>query len=140
MPLRFYIYDISYEVVGREPHILLWGVNEDNERVVLRDRTFRPYFYVIPSNESEVSRLVGEIKRLSSVKSPITNVEVVTRKFFGKPMKVIKVVTVIPEYVREYREMIRGMDGVADVLEADIRFSMRYMIDKGLTPCSWFEV
>ncbi|RLG86009.1 MAG: DNA polymerase II, partial [Thermoprotei archaeon] len=26
------------------------------------------------------------------------------------------------------------------VLEADIRFAMRYLIDKGITPCSWFEV
>lgn len=139
MIVRFYLYDVSYEVVGKEPHILLWGVEESGERVVIRDKGFRPYFYVVPSDEVELSRLVNEIRRLSSAKSPITNVEVVSRKLFGRPLNVIKVTTVIPEAVREYREAVKRIGGVADVLEADIRFSMRYMIDKGLTPCSWFE-
>ncbi len=137
--MRFYLYDVSYEVVGKEPHILLWGINDDGERVVIRDKEFRPYFYVLPSNEAELSRLATEIKRMSLSKSPITNVEVVTKKLFGRPVNVLKVTTLIPESVREYREAIKKVGGVADVLEADIRFSMRYMIDKGLTPCSWFE-
>ncbi len=125
--------------MGKEPHILLWGVDESGERVVIRDKSFRPYFYVVPSSEAELSRLVNEIKRLSSVKSPITNIEVIPKKLFGRAVNVIRITTVIPEFVREYRENIKKMEGVADVLEADIRFSMRYMIDKGLTPCSWFE-
>ncbi|MEM4567378.1 MAG: DNA polymerase II [Sulfolobales archaeon] len=139
MIVRFYLYDVSYEVVGKEPHILLWGIDESGERVVIRDKGFRPYFYVVPSDEVELGRLVSEIRRLSSAKSPITNVEVVSRKLFGRPLNVVKVTTVIPEAVREYREAVKKIGGVADVLEADIRFSMRYMIDKGLTPCSWFE-
>ncbi|MEM0504979.1 MAG: DNA polymerase II [Sulfolobales archaeon] len=137
--MKFYLLDVSYEVVGKEPHILLWGIDDGGERIVVRDKGFRPYFYVVPSNELELSRLINEIKRLSSVKSPITGVEVVSKKLFGRPINVIKVNTVIPEYVREYREAIKKIGGVADVLEADIRFSMRYMIDKGLFPCSWFE-
>ncbi|MCS7108835.1 MAG: DNA polymerase II [Sulfolobales archaeon] len=137
--LMFYLYDVSYEVVGKEPHILLWGIDEVGNRVVIRDRGFRPYFYVVTSSDVELTRVVNEIRRLSSVKSPIINVEVVPKKLFGRPLNVIKVTTTVPESVREYREAIRKVGGVADVLEADIRFSMRYMIDKGLFPCSWFE-
>jgi len=137
--LRFYVLDVSYEVVGREPHILIWAISEDGERIVIRDKNFRPYFYVIPSNEGELSRLLSEVRRLSNVRSPIINAEVVNKRFFGRPIKVIKVTTVIPEAVREYREAIKKLKGVADVVEADIRFSMRYIIDRDLTPCSWFE-
>jgi len=137
--LKFYLLDVSYEVVGREPHILLWVINEGGERVVIRDSGFRPYFYVLPSDTANLSRLVNDVRRLSMAKSPITNVEVVDRKFFGKPVKALKVVTVIPEAVREYREAVKKLKDVSEVLEADIRFSMRYIIDKDLTPCSWFE-
>ena len=137
-----YVLDASYEIVGNEPHVLIWGVAEDGRRVLLRDRRFRPYFYALPDGSTPLDNLVSNIKQLTRPRSPIVSVEVVDRKFFGKPTKVVKVTTVIPEAVREYRELVKKLPGVRDVLEADIRFAMRYMIDNGVYPCSWhvFEV
>jgi DNA polymerase I len=138
--LRFYLLDISYEVVGKVPHIVIWGVTDNDRRILLRDDTFRPYFYVIPQNGVDIKELIHRIKALGKARSPLIDVSAIERKFFGRPIKAIKVTTVIPEAVREYREQIRGLHGIADVLEADIRFAMRYMIDKDITPCSWYEV
>lgn len=140
MRLKFYLIDSSYEVVGKEPVILLWGLKEDSTPVLLLDRNFRPYFYVLPENDASSTELKTRIKLLSKPASPIIEVTELEKKYYGKPTRVLKVITVIPEYVRTYREEVRKLGGVKDVLEADIRFSMRYLIDKDITPCSWVEV
>jgi len=35
-----YILDISYEVHGSEPQIIIWGIDESGRRVVLKDKGF----------------------------------------------------------------------------------------------------
>ncbi len=137
MELEFYLLDNTYEVVGGEPHVIIWGITRDGRRVLLRDRRFRPYFYAILNENADVDEIAKRIKHLSDPKSPIIGIEPVTRKFFGKPVRALKITTVIPEYVRKYREKVRGIPGVAEVVEADIRFSMRYLIDHDLKPCGW---
>jgi len=135
--IEFYFLDNSYEVIGNEPHIIIWGIKRDGERIVLRDRRFRPYFYAILDNNVDYDKIMKHIKTSSDPKSPIINIELVEKKYFGKPVKAFKITTVIPEYVRKYREKIRNIPGVIDVVEADIRFSMRYIIDHDLKPCGW---
>ncbi|MEM3163467.1 MAG: 3'-5' exonuclease, partial [Desulfurococcaceae archaeon] len=124
--LTFYVLDVSYEVVGKEPHIIIWAISRNERRVLLRDRRFRPYFYAILHEDAELDNLISRVKACSKPSSPIISVEVVERKYFGKPVKALKITTVIPEYVREYREAVSRIPGVREVVEADIRFSMRY--------------
>jgi len=140
--LEVFILDASYEVVGNEPHVILWAVDSSGRRIVLRDRSFRPYFYVLPSEDyqTRLEQLMASLRRLSKPKSPITRISVVDRKYYGKPVKVLRVETLIPEFVREYREEVKRIEGVKEVLEADIRFAMRYLIDMDVYPSSWYEV
>jgi len=77
------------------------------------------------------------MKTLSETSSPVISIEPVDKKFLGKPVKALKITTLIPEYVRKYREKIKQIPGVIDVIEADIRFSMRYILDKDIRPCGW---
>ncbi|MEM1642962.1 MAG: DNA polymerase II [Desulfurococcaceae archaeon] len=135
--LTFYVLDVSYEVVGKEPHIIIWAISRNERRVLLRDRRFRPYFYAILHEDAELDNLISRVKACSKPSSPIISVEVVERKYFGKPVKALKITTVIPEYVREYREAVSRIPGVREVVEADIRFSMRYSIDNDIHPCQW---
>lgn len=134
-----YILDVSYEVHGSEPQIIIWGIDESGRRVVLKDKRFRPYFYAVldPTVYNRADEIAQLIKQLSRPRSPILSVELLERKYFGKPIKVFKVVTLIPEYVREYREEVRKIPGIAEVLEADIRFALRYMIDHDILPNTW---
>ncbi|MCC6043573.1 MAG: ribonuclease H-like domain-containing protein, partial [Desulfurococcaceae archaeon] len=135
--LEFYLLDVTYDVVGGEPHIIMYVIARDGRRVVLRDRSFRPYFYVILEEGVDPSLIATKIKALSELGSPVIRVEPVDKKYYGKPVKALKVTTVIPESVRRYRERVREIKGVKDVVEADIRFSMRYILDKELRPCGW---
>jgi DNA polymerase I len=139
LKLRFYLLDVSYEIHSGIPVILLWAVAEDGRRVLILDRGFRPYFYAILSEDVPEQEVVGKIKLLSRGDSPIIGVEITTRKYYGKPVKVARITTVKPEAVREYREAVKKVRGVVDVLEADIRFSMRYVLDNDVTPCQWYE-
>lgn len=135
--LEFYLLDVTYEVVGGEPHIIMWAITRDGRRVVLRDRTFRPYFYAILKSGVDVQAVLSKIKAFSEPPSPIISAEQVEKRYFGKPVTALKIVTVIPEHVRKYREKVKTIPGILDVVEADIRFSMRYILDKELRPCGW---
>lgn len=135
--LEFYLLDVTYEVVGGEPHIIMWAITRDGRRVVLRDRTFRPYFYAVLRENVNPQAVAGKVRTMSETSSPIVSVEPVDKKYFGRPVKALKITTLIPESVRKYREKISTLPEIQEVVEADIRFSMRYALDKELRPCGW---
>ncbi len=137
--LSVYVLDVSYEVHGSEPHVIIWGIDETGRRIVLRDRRFRPYFYALldPSVYGRAEEIAQLVRQLSKPRSPIVSVEVVDKKYFGKPVRALRITTVIPEYVREYREDVKKIAGIRDSLEADIRFALRYIIDNDILPNTW---
>jgi len=137
--LTFQLLDASYEVEGGEPIVILWARDASERRLLLRVRGFRPYFYVLPEEGADLDRLAERIRRLSKPGSPITRVEKVRRRFIGREVEVLRVETLVPGKVREYREEARKLPGVRDVLEADIRFAMRYLIDRNLYPMRWYR-
>ncbi|MCX8195510.1 MAG: DNA polymerase II [Acidilobaceae archaeon] len=136
MRITFQLLDVSYELVGREPRILMLSRLRDGRRVTICYDGFRPYFYVLAS---ELERVAREIRALSKSSSPIVSVEEVNRFYYGKPARALKVTTLVPASVREYREEVKEIPGVEEVLEADIRFSMRFLIDFNLYPMRWYS-
>ncbi|MEZ0289916.1 MAG: DNA polymerase II [Sulfolobales archaeon] len=135
--LEVFILDISYEVVGNTPVIIMWGVDRSNRRILIRDSSFRPYFYIVVDEDYSDEEIIGSLKKISNPRSPIIEIAPEKKKYFGREIKVFKIKTLIPESVREYREKVRDLHFVKEVLEADIRFAMRYSIDKDLSPSSW---
>ncbi len=132
--------DLSYEIQGRIPVIIIWAKNRQGSNIVLLDKRFRPYFYVLPiQDEKSIRVLKNRIMGISLPRSPIIRVEEEEKKYFGKNVRVLKIVTVIPEAVREYRERIRELPETQEVLEADVRYAMRYMIDKDIKPFRWYK-
>jgi DNA polymerase I len=138
MRTEFWVLDASYDVVGGVPEVRLWGIDREGRRVVVLDRSFRPYIYVLPAEGAEEA-VARRIKAMSG-KFGILDVEIVDKKYFGRPVKAVKVTLLSPRTVPQLREAVAKLDGVREVLEADIRFYMRYMIDKGVYPCGWHEV
>ena len=138
MKLKFWILDVNYGLVGSIPVIRLWGIAEDGSRIVVLDRSFRPYFYLLveEGREEDVKRTVE--KHASRFR--ILKVEVVDKRYFGRPVKALKVTCQIPKDVPRIREELVRLPGVKEVLEADIRFYMRYMIDNDIYPSAWHEV
>ncbi len=138
MKVEFWLLDASYDVVRGAPEVRLWGIDREGRRIVILDRSFRPYIYVLP-REGEEERVAERIARYSN-KYNILGVEIVDRKYFGRPVKAIKVTLASPRTVPQFREAVAKVEGVREVLEADIRFYMRYMIDNDIYPCGWHEV
>ncbi len=130
MELEFWLLDITYSVVGGLPEVRMFGITKDGERVVVVDRDFRPYFYVDGDSP--------QLRQALAKAAPVEDFEVVERRYFGKPIKLLKVVARVPEDVRRLREV--ALSHARGVFEADIRFYMRYMIDTGVTPSTWHAV
>ncbi len=142
MPQRllFWLLDVNYDVEGKIPVVKLWGLTEDGKRVLIKDYSFRPYFYVLPKNGTDLSKAIRDIKMIEDPAEPILSIDQVDKRYYGKPVKVLKVTCLIPQSIPSYREKISKLDWVEEVLEADIRFYMRYLIDNGINPCDWHEV
>jgi DNA polymerase I len=138
--LKFWLLDPSYSMVKGNPEVRLWGIAEDGRRVLVKDRGFRPYFYVLPRAEADLKQLKEQILALSTPDSPILSVEPAQRRYLGKPVTALKVTCQQPPSIPNYREKVKRLSQVEDVLEADVRFYMRYMIDNQVEPCGWHVV
>jgi len=135
MPIiEFWILDVSYDVVGGVPEVRMWGVDRAGRKIVVLDRGFRPYFYaVVDEHRGEYEEALR--KALSAY--TLLGVEAVEKKYFGKPVKAYKLTLTNPRLVPRARESAARLKFVRDVLEADIRFYMRYMVDNGVLPSTW---
>lgn len=141
MPLnRFWLLDISYEVKNHQPEVWLWGIDSEGRRVLIIDRSFTTYFYVLPEEGEDAEKLADRIRKVCTSLPYITGIEVVDRKYFGKPVKAIKIYCQDPDIMPEYIKVISKVKGISNFLEDDIRYSMRYMIDNNIVPCGWHEV
>lgn len=137
---RFWLLDVNYEVKDHNPEVWIWGIDEENERILVIDRSFITYFYLV-LNESEKSEKILERLMQRKKEFPyITRYEPVKRRLFGKPVDVIKVYCQDPDLMPKYSKALSKVDGVRKCLEDDIRYSMRYLVDNDVTPCGWHEV
>jgi DNA polymerase, archaea type len=116
----------------------LWGIDAVGNRVLVIDRNFIAYFYVVVIAEFDASKVAEVI--MADFGASIVKVEVVSRFFFGAPVQAIKVFCRVATETGKLAKQLRSVEGVKDCLEDDIRVSMRYLIDNNLEPCGWHEV
>jgi len=140
MIVAFWLLDVNYEVKNHEPEMWLWGVDASGNRVLIVDRNFVSYFYAVVEEGYDPVEIVKEITSRKAEFPSVVRVEIVDRKFFGKPVKALKVYCRDPEVIAKYAKAFGKIRGVKECLEDDIRYSMRYLIDNGVVPCGWHEV
>ncbi len=138
MKTTFWLLDINYEVRSDVPEIWLWGICESGERVLIIDKNFQAYFYAEIEENSDAAIVVEEIKKVSH--PSVSNLEFVERRYFGKPVKAVKVYCKNPDAVSGISKNLRKLEGIKDCFEDDIRYSMRYLIDNNVVPCGWHEI
>ncbi len=138
MKIVFWLLDINPKVDGDKVELWLWGIDAEGNRILLVERNFAAYFYVMLHGGADPAHVTEEI--LKTCVDGIAKTEVVARRFFGKPVTAIKVSCKVATETVKIARKLRHLDGVADCLEDDIRAAMRYMIDNGVVPCSWHEV
>jgi DNA polymerase I len=138
MKSTFWLLDLNSEVRGDVPEIWLWGVDASGKRTLVIDRSFLPYFYAVIKDGVNLKGVAKEIEGLSD--SCILKVEVVDRRFFGKPVRALKVYCRTPDVVSKCSKELRNLEGINDCFEDDIRYSMQYLVDNNVVPCAWHEV
>ena len=137
MRLTFWLLDLNYEGKNDVPEVWMWGVTASGERVLIIDRSLIAYFYAMIEENASAENVVEEIRKDHF--SSISKIEIVDRKFFGKPVKALKVYCKTPDVMPEYAKSLRKLEGIRDCVEDDIRFAMRYLIDNNVVPCGWHE-
>ncbi len=140
MKVTFWLLDVNYELKDHAPEIWLWGVDSSGNRVLVVDRNFVACFYAVVKDNADPAKIVEKIEAVKAEYPFITKLEVVDRKFFGKPVKAVKVHCKDPDAMSKYARALRKFEGINDCLEHDIRYSMRYLIDNNAVPCGWHEI
>lgn len=136
----FWLLDVNYEVKNHKPEMWIWGIDDEDKRILIIDRNFLPYFYLVVENKENTQLIMETFESLRANYPLIKKLEPTSRRFFGKPVNAIKVVCQDPDIVPRYANTLRKVKGIKDCLEDDIRYSMRYLIDNSVLPCSWHEV
>jgi len=138
MKITFWLLDVNYEIREHEPEVWLWGIDSQGNRVLIIDGNFSSYFYVVVDEEPQ--KVIEKIEMRKAEFPLITKLEIVKRRFFGKPVEAIKIFCQDPNLISKYAKKIRKIEGVKECLEDDIRYSMRYLVDNDVKPCGWHEV
>lgn len=132
---RIVLLDIDYVTQGEKAVIRLFGqVKDENGKIpiIVMDREFLPYIYVIPNDPDLCQEELMELD--------VLKVEKATMKDLGHEKDFLKVTLKHPQDVPKLRDKIMGLHEVQEIREHDIPFYRRYLIDKGLFPMSEVEV
>jgi len=135
MKTLLWLLDINYELIDDKPENRLWGIDGKENRILVIDRNFSSYFYLIPQESVNPKALVDAVKAQRSRLPLILDAEAVDRRYFGKPTKAIKVTCKNPNLIPTYAKELAKLGGIKDYLEEDIRYSSRYLIDNDMAPC-----
>ncbi len=118
----------------------MWGIDTYGNRVLIIDRSFKTYFYAVLKENANPEKVSEEIHQRKAEFPFILDTRCVQRRYFGKPVNALKVIVQKPGAASKYAKLLRNFEGVEKCLEADIRFSMRYLIDSEASPCEWHEI
>lgn len=125
----FVLLDIDYITENDKAVIRLFGKlkgDEEGKSIIVLDKSFKPYIYVVPNDEEQCIEDLNEF-----------DVEMVgwARKgYMGENKDFLKVTLYHPQDVPKLRDKIRSIDSVKDIMEHDIPFYRRYLIDKAIFP------
>ncbi|MEM2933309.1 MAG: DNA-directed DNA polymerase [Methanocellales archaeon] len=138
MKITGWLIDADYITENGKAVVRLWCKDNYGRDVVILDRNFEPYFYLIPSDPilgiSELREV--EVVKGDRVFRPV-KVEITEKRDFGVPLKAFKIYVEHPQLVPAFRE---EMEQFGEVREADVLYAVRYIIDRGLYPMDGIEV
>lgn len=136
----FWLLDINYEMKENKPELWIWGIDNEGKRILIIDRNFLSYFYLVLEEKANPQTIIEAIQSQKANYPSLVKLEGTEKKFFGKPVETIKVVVQNPDLVSKYSKNFKKLEGVKDCLEDDIRYSIRYLIDNNVVPCGWHEI
>jgi len=141
MKTTFWLLDVNYEVRDHKPEVWIWGIDDRDRRILIIDHNFTSYFYLVIKEGQNPQAVVDQIDSRKTNEFPsVVKLEQTGRRYFGKPLNVVKVFCEDPSVIVKYAKTTAKIEGVKESLEDDIRYSMRYLIDNSVSPCGWHEI
>lgn len=143
--LDFYPIDIAYKVERQPdgslvPAIELYGrsitVDSQSTQVAVRYTGFQPYFWVIPASDAEDTAMQLLQLKADSPEFTVTGAEIHARHYLGREVKAVRVSVNVPAAVPQMREKAKAY---GTVLEADIPFTKRFLMDKRVLPLALYR-
>ena len=135
MKLRIWLLDLNGEVVDGVSEVRLWGIDDDDRRVLVLDRSFQPYFFLLLEEGFDFPSVISEVNAQASSLSIVTVEREADKKFFGRPVNAIKIgCTTAKECVKAGRVLAK-IKGVKTCLEDDLRLASKYLVDHEVNLC-----
>jgi len=137
---RLWLLDITDRVVDGVSETHLWGIDDAGRRVLVIDRRFRPYFYLLLAENVDFASVTPDVKKKLTPLLPVTLKQETKKQFFGRPVNALKLVYDNAEDTVSTSRLLAKIPGIKTSLEHDVRFSSKYLIDNEVNPCGWCEV
>lgn len=136
--LQFYPVDLDYRIVGGRAAVYIYGRTKDGRQICAVDEGFEPYFYVLPDKGISTAELKEALAKVKVEKSgsvhEVVRTETMRKRLSGDEQEAVKVVVNTPKAVPALRDEMKDMHGVGGILEYDILYTRRYLIDRNITP------
>ncbi|XRO77365.1 DNA polymerase domain-containing protein [Methanocaldococcus sp. 10A] len=128
--------DNTYKTVDDKAVIYLYLINS-----ILKDRDFKPYFYVELNKDKVDDGDIETIKDFllkNDLLKFVENIEVVKKTILRKKKEVIKIIATHPQKVPKLRK-IKDCEIIKEIYEHDIPFAKRYLIDNKIIPMTYWD-
>ncbi len=143
--MRLFLYDIDYREHRGSIYIILYGRTEDGASVAVYDTSYRPYFYVLPSDVSKAEKEIREV--LKKKRFPVGEIVQERLLWMGQERTFLKIYCPRPQDTTKARDIIKmlekergGSGSVIDEYEYQIGFYRSYLFDKGISCMQWVTV
>lgn len=130
----------DFELNGRS-YIKIFGKTKSHKNVCIID-TCDSYFWAILKpklSDSSVKKIQEKIDGIKAEKGKVIKTKFENKKFLGEDVKAIKIFVDNTRYSNDISEKLKVKE-IASIKENDINFTTRYIIEKKLTPLSWYKV
>jgi len=134
--ILFYLTSITYKIENNTPIIYLFGKTKEGKRLIVKDPTFQPYFYVLIKNEA----ILEKIKNLAIEEGKVLKIEKIQKNYLEKEITAHKIIVNLPSSIIKFKDELKKWDEIERVLEYDVLFTRRYLIDKKITPMTLLKV
>ena len=62
MEKTFWLLDVNYEVKNHQPEVWIWGIGDDGKRILIIDRNFLAYFYIVVDDKEKPQAVIERIE------------------------------------------------------------------------------
>ncbi|MCX7856875.1 MAG: DNA-directed DNA polymerase [Deltaproteobacteria bacterium] len=143
--MEFFLTDIDYDVINESLYILLFGRDSKGKRVVVLDKDYSPYFYVLPSDKEMAKREIEDLVSRHEVKFKSLDIE--TKTVLGQKRELIRVNCLLPQDTQKVRDIIKNLEkkrggsgSIIEEYEYQMGFYRSYLVDKDFSCLDWFYV